>query len=688
MSPEIVTFSDSVLFCLIATALILACSWLFDARAATDRIVFGTISIIMLLNYLIFRATETLPPFDWNAYALWPRIYLAFEMIVISYTILSIIFFFRRSDHSEAADESERAIAAMASPPAVDVFICTYNEELPILERTILAAQAIDYPNFTVWVLDDGRRAWLRLYCQSTGVRYISRDDNAGAKGGNINNATLQSAKETNAPYILILDADFAPQRAILRRTVGQFSDPGIGVIQTPQFYYNADPVQHNLLASRAWVDDQRIFFDVMQPSKDGWGTAFCVGTSCLVRRDSLDLIGGMPQETVTEDIHLTYRLLQKGVRTRWLNERLSVGLSAESLSGYITQRCRWCLGTIQGALLRDGPFFGRGYTFTQRLHYFHGLLFWFCRPFILLLLAAPILYYFMGLPAILMEPEAFFLYAMPMVVGMWTFHAWVSERRSLPLFTEVSQIVAAVPITFAIVQALFHPFGRPFKVTAKGEDRSRVAVLYPLAVLFFLIILFTFIGMMNGPLLRTYHDLNVMSVAWGVVVMIYAFVSMLVCIELPRQHLDEIEFPLQRRTVAGDKLRTMPCTIEHMSIKTARLKLDDPSHAAELGGDTLFRFSPFDSFDVVGRITEISRETGVLSLAIIAIRDHRLAGSQIERSPEDVRRAMIRRLFSETPQVVPARASLEGAISGLLARVFSRPAEIVGEASKSVVSR
>ncbi len=72
-------------------------------------------------------------------------------------------------------------------------------------------------------------------------------------------------------------------------------------------------------------MDEQRAFFDVMQPAKDAWGTAFCIGTSFVVRRDALAKIGGFPTGTVTEDIHLTYRLMPHGYITRWLNERLSV---------------------------------------------------------------------------------------------------------------------------------------------------------------------------------------------------------------------------------------------------------------------------------------------------------------------------------------------------------------------------
>ncbi|WP_193174701.1 glycosyltransferase family 2 protein [Oricola nitratireducens] len=677
MSPEILTLADSMLFCAVAITLIIACASFLDQRKAGDRIIFGSVLIVMLLNYVTYRFAETLPDFEWTPYALWPRIYFGFEVVVISYTILSILFFFRRSDHSAAADASERAVSGLAEVPPVDVFICTYNEDLVILERTILAAKAIDYANFDVWVLDDGNRDWLRDYCGEHGVRYLSRDSNEGAKAGNINNGLRVSADLTDAPFILILDADFAPRREILKRTVGQFVDRSIGLIQTPQFYYNADPIQHNLLADHAWVDDQRIFFDVMQPSKDAWGVAFCVGTSCVVRRDALDAIGGMPQETVTEDIHLTYRLLQKGLKTRWLNERLSVGLSAESLSGYITQRCRWCLGTIQVALLRDGPFFGRGFTLMQRVHYFHGLLFWFCRPFILLMLAAPILYYFMGLPAILMEPAAFFFYAMPMVGGMWVFHSWVSERRSLPLFTEVSQMVAAVPITLAIAQAITTPFGRPFKVTAKGEDRSRVQVLYPMAGFFMAIIVLTLTGMVNGPLLRTYNDLDAFSIAWGLIVMVYAFVAMLVCIELPRPHVDEVHFGIDTPASLFHNGVSRPCHVQKMSVREALVTFSQNSDREAVKSGHVVGFRLPDGLAVAGVVAGPGTDGSAIRVGIRRLRDHRGAGTVVT-VPEEIRRLLVARLFGGASPMIAPRAAPRLAVSALLRRVFGNPLQVM----------
>ena len=166
-----------------------------------------------------------------------------------------------------------------AAPPRVAILIATYNEELEILERTIIGAKALKHPNKEVLILDDGRRDWLRDYCEAQGVRYITRTDNAGSKAGNMNNALRVLAQDTVPPdYIAVLDADFVPHRGFISRTLALFKDPKIGLVQTPQHFFNADPVQHNLGLSRSYPDEQRFFFDHLQPARDAWGIAFCCG--------------------------------------------------------------------------------------------------------------------------------------------------------------------------------------------------------------------------------------------------------------------------------------------------------------------------------------------------------------------------------------------------------------------------
>ncbi|TAL53160.1 glycosyltransferase family 2 protein [Pandoraea sp.] len=514
-----------------------------ERRRTADRVLYGSVAALLLGNYLVWRATQTLPDFSLSFPSMWAYVFFGFEAITVTYTLLSALILVRTSNYTPQADRAEAALRRRNDLPAVDIFIATYNEGLEILEKTIVSAMAIDYPNFVVWVLDDTRRPWLREFCEEVGANYLTRPDNAHAKAGNLNNGLRQTALQSNAPYIMVLDADFAPHRNILMRIMGLFDEPKVGLVQTPQFYYNADPIQYNLRSTECWVDDQRAFFDVVQPAKDAWGTAFCIGTSFVVRRDLVNMIGGFPTGTVTEDIHLTYRLLRHGYITRWLNERLSVGLSAEGLPEFISQRSRWGLGTIQVALTADGPLRGKGYTFTQRLHYIHGMMLWLSRPFTLMLLAGPLLYWYFGTPTIYSSPTQFLAYGLPALITFWGYSIWITGSRALPIFTEVTQIASALTVTATLLSAIVKPFGRPFKVTNKGLDRSRLIVHGKLALFYAALIVLSSAGLIRAFLSDPDAPGLVFNTVWTTIALLLYLGSMLVCIELPRPRREE-RFP------------------------------------------------------------------------------------------------------------------------------------------------
>ena len=110
-------------------------------------------------------------------------------------------------------------------------------EERPILEKTILGLKQLDWPpeKLNIFVLDDGRRAWLRDLCAAHGVQYVTRPDNRDRKAGNHNHALTVST----APFIVSMDADFVPFPNFIYRTIGFFRDPTVAIVQTPQCFYN-----------------------------------------------------------------------------------------------------------------------------------------------------------------------------------------------------------------------------------------------------------------------------------------------------------------------------------------------------------------------------------------------------------------------------------------------------------------
>ena len=429
-----------------------------------------------MTQYAWWRITQTLPaPAFSFEYAL-ALVFLIAELVGIATAALSLLFLTRTRNRSPDADANAGWLASLDQPPSIDVLICSYNEEKEILERTIVGALGMDYPNFRVWMLDDSRRAWVKTLCAELGCRYLSRSDNAHAKAGNINHALKHIAALPDPPeFVSILDADFVPTPQFLKRAMSLFRDPGIGVVQTPQHFVNPDPIQINLGATKFWPDEQRFFFDIVLPAKDAWSAAFCCGTSSIVRMAPLMEIGGFPTDSVTEDYLLSLRLKEKGFLTAYLNEPLTYGLAPEGLKEYITQRSRWCLGFMQIARGRSGPLsFGSPLAFIDRLSLTEVFLNWTAVPLSRAIgLIIPPLSLAFGLHpfhASLYDLATRFL---PYFLWCGLVMSWLSGGKVMPILFDVSQIIVMPQILKAALFGLARPQGQKFQVTAKGGDRN-----------------------------------------------------------------------------------------------------------------------------------------------------------------------------------------------------------------------
>ncbi|MDP2028414.1 MAG: glycosyltransferase [Thiobacillus sp.] len=268
---------------------------------------------------------------------------------------------------------SVRVAPLPAAGLKVDVFIPTYNEDVDLVRRTAMAAQAMDYPHET-WILDDGNREAMRAMAQSLGLRYLARTDNAHAKAGNLNHALPHST----ADLIATFDADHAPRRDFLTKTLGYFADPLVAFVQTPQDFYNLDSYQNRTDASShvAW-SEQSLFFRVIQRGKDYWNAAFYCGSCAVIRRQSLDTIGGFATGTVTEDIHTSLLLHKKGFRSVYHDESLAYGVAPAKIEPFLKQRVRWGVGAMN-VWRKEGILFARGLTLAQRLNYLATVLAYF----------------------------------------------------------------------------------------------------------------------------------------------------------------------------------------------------------------------------------------------------------------------------------------------------------------------
>ena len=627
----------------------------FNKHNRWHRSAIFAVAGVLALRYLWWRASETIAPMGltWDCLASWSL--LGLEVLSIVSSLSSFVILSRVRHRGEEA--TAQADWWAAAPPRVAILIATYNEELEILERTIIGAKALKHPNKEVLILDDGRRDWLRDYCEAQGVRYITRADNAGSKAGNMNNALRVLAQDTVPPdYIAVLDADFVPHRGFISRTLALFKDPKIGLVQTPQHFFNADPVQHNLGLSRSYPDEQRFFFDHLQPARDAWGIAFCCGTSSVMRWQAVQDVGGFPTESITEDFMMTLVLRDGGWDTAYLDEPLTEGLAPEGLKEYVTQRSRWCLGMMQIARSRVGPFARNNLRLRDRWSVIDAVLYWISTfPFRLAALTYPLLYWFFNITVVNAEVADVIGYFG--VYYMWILLAMNAVARGMviPVLNDVSQILGAIPISRAAIVGLIQPHGHPFKVTAKGGDRSRIIVQWELLRPYLILLVLT----IGGLLIGIYSDDFAFNDA-GQGKSVVLFWTLYNVFVLTFTLITFVELPRKERHIA-DKPEQTSLTVDGMPL---------PVVVTSLTQDTLRYEGLRHPLGTVGTIK--LQEVGDVSVTVIA-RTNLGARLRLQATPAQ-REAMLLRFYADGELPGVARASAVALVKDLARRMSFNP--------------
>jgi cellulose synthase (UDP-forming) len=319
----------------------------------------------------------------------------------------------------------------------VDVFITTYGEDLEVIRRTVTAALAIRGLHRTI-VLDDGRSDEVRDLARELGAEYLRRDSNEHAKAGNINHAL----RRTDGEFFVLLDADFVPRPELLHELLPHFADPKVAFVQSPQVYGNLQN-----LVSRGAGFMQSVFYTLIQPGKNRFNAAFCVGTNVVFRRAAVEEIGGIYEQSKSEDIWTSILLHERGWRTVYTPQVLAIGNTPETVEAYTKQQQRWAQGGFE-ILLRHNPLSRRRQlTLDQRVQYLGSSAFYLTGVAPALLLLVPPLHIFLNLtPVDLDVPVATWalyyagFYVMQVVVALFTmgsfrWEALIMATASFPIY-------------------------------------------------------------------------------------------------------------------------------------------------------------------------------------------------------------------------------------------------------------
>lgn len=515
------------------------------------------------VRYVSWRFYETLPEPSFSGAFIWSIVFFIAEMMAICELTWHTFVCVRMSNRSAEADVYEQSLRSRPRVPSVDVVIPTVNEGSELLERTIHAVLNLDYPNFKVYVLDDGNRAWLRQYCNEVGVRYLTRPTRKGYKAGNLN----FGLEHTSGDFMLAIDADFKLYPNLLWRTVGFMDDPRVGIVQVPGNMTNPDPIQYNLLGEGAWPEEQRVFTDIVQPARDAWDNAFCYGGVFLLRRTAAEKIGGIPEDSITEDLYSSYALKAAGYIIRYLHETLNEGLASESVGEFIVQRVRWGLGTMQCIYLKGGPFRIRGLSLLDRLFYLAPVLFYLSFFWSFFVLIAPAIYWWTGIPPFNAGAGQLVRMLLPRMTVTMMILYWMSDRRVVPLIADVGRVVGIFFFIPALVRGLVHPTGCEYQVTLKGSRRAQFViewkVLWGILALGIVTVSGMVVNVASSGFWNLLWDTNMpMIMSLTVYVLWMLYFAALVCVERPNP---AGVLNMKHATVEGSFLRTMGAVVRRV---------------------------------------------------------------------------------------------------------------------------
>ena len=233
--------------------------------------------------------------------------------------------------------------------PRVTVQLPIYNERY-VAKRLIETVCNLEYPRskLEVQVLDDSNDDTVQI-CKETAqhyrekgleVNYLHRDKRIGYKAG----ALQEGLRQANGEFVAIFDADFVPPSDFLTRTLPYFSLKEIGMVQTRWGHLNED--YSTLTKAQALSLDAHFLIEQRAKSYSELFMNFN-GTAGVWRKECIEDAGGW-QETLAEDLDLSFRAQLRGWKFVFLDDHLSPAEIPVQMNASRRQQFRWAKGSAQ----------------------------------------------------------------------------------------------------------------------------------------------------------------------------------------------------------------------------------------------------------------------------------------------------------------------------------------------------
>ena len=229
--------------------------------------------------------------------------------------------------------------------PEVSIIVPAYNEEVNIV-RTINNLKQQDYPNFHIYLVDDGSKdnTLKRVhekFDNDTAVTIIGKENGGKASALNLGIATCTTE------YVVCIDADTQLLPDAVSKLMRHFIADKTGRIGAVAGNVKVGNSRNILTYWQAIEYTTSQNFDRMAYSNINAITVV-PGAIGAFRKKVLEEVGGFTTDTLAEDCDLTMCINERGYIIE--NENYAVAMTEvpETLRQFVKQRIRWCFGVMQ----------------------------------------------------------------------------------------------------------------------------------------------------------------------------------------------------------------------------------------------------------------------------------------------------------------------------------------------------